>query len=739
MILKQNVRLVALSFFIYPISTNIAVAAEANKNKDKNLIVMERVMVIGTKEKAKDITGSAQFIDKKELEKHNYTDVNRVLRQVPGVNIQEEEGYGNRTNIGLRGGRSERSADITLMEDGILIAPAPYSAPAAYYFPRIARMEGTEVRKGSSTIKFGPRTTSGAINFISSSVPSESKGSSLIGYGSNNTKRTELNYGNSHGNFGYVFDLGHEETDGFKTIDIVGDDTGYSIQDFMGKFRIASDPTAKYFQSLEFKAGATEEDSNETYLGITDADFAADPFRRYAASQKDNMDAGHKQYHLRHFIDMEGTDITTTLYRNDFSRSWYKLNDVMVGGTRLNLGPALNNSTYLAVLKGETDLDGGANNHLRVRDNNRNYYSQGIQSDLLHKLDIGKTKHELQGGVRFHYDIEERFQKDDRYAITDGVMTLTSAGAPGSQANSAGSANATALYALDEIKTGDWTFIPGLRYEHINLKNENFTSGAVIKNSVNAIVPGVGLSYALTDKLNVFGGAHKGFAPPAPGSTDQQEEESINYEAGARYENGNFKSELVGFYNDYENLLGECTNASGCTNGNIGDQFNAGTVEVHGIETSTEYDLAALFGGNNTYQFPLRANYTYTKAEFGSDFTSAFEEWAVVRKGYAMPYIPEHQAFVSIGVVDPKWEVHLGGKYVGRMRTQAGSGPIPDGQGTDEQFITDISAEYEIIKNTRTFVNIENAFDQEYIAARRPAGARPGKPFGIFAGLKYKF
>ncbi len=40
------------------------------------------------------------------------------------------------------------------------------------------------------------------------------------------------------------------------------------------------------YQSLEVKIGKTTEVSNETYLGLTDEDFAANPYIRYAATQK---------------------------------------------------------------------------------------------------------------------------------------------------------------------------------------------------------------------------------------------------------------------------------------------------------------------------------------------------------------------------------------------------------------------------------------------------------------------
>ncbi len=721
-----------------------ATAEEPSTMDSHTKTIMERVMVIGNAERAQNLTGSAQFIDKEILDQNNYTDINRVLRQVPGVNIQEEEGYGNRPNIGLRGGRSERSADITLMEDGILIAPAPYAAPSAYYFPRVNRMEAVEVRKGSSTIKFGPRTTSGAINLISSSVPETQEIESLVGYGTDNTKRLQGHYGDSaafgSGNFGFVIDASHDQTDGFKKIDIVGGDTGYSIQDIMGKVKISTDPTANIYQSVELKIGGTEEDSDETYLGLTQNDFDADPYRRYAASQVDNMDATHRQYHIRHFVDFGNFDATTTLYHNQFARSWYKLDDITVGGVRQSLGNALTMPAFLSALQGQTNLDGSGANNLTVRANNRDYYATGVQTDLATQFDLGQTQHQFEFGARYHYDKEDRFQHEDLYAITNGVMALASSGAPGSNANRHGTAKATAFYAQNEISYANWTFVPGVRYEYIDLKREDFNNSTIRENTVDEIVPGIGIGYAFTDEMSVFGGVHKGFAPPSPSSTNDDNEESINYELGGRYNGNIFNTELVGFFNDYSNLLGECTLSSGCTGGATGDQFNAGEVDAYGVEFSLGYDAATAFPSiSKNISLPINFNYTYTNAEFQNTFVSGFDEWGNVSAGDELPYIPMHQFYISAGVVVSKWEMHVAGKYVDEMRTQAGSGSIPTGQGTDKHFIVDVAGEYEVLDNTRLFFTADNIFDTEYVAARRPAGARPGKPMTALAGIKVEF
>ncbi len=734
--------LLTTSLAIAPFSS--LAAEEITNNNGYAKTVMERVMVIGSAERAQDITGSAQFIDKETLDQNNYTDINRVLRQVPGVNIQEEEGYGNRPNIGLRGGRSERSADITLMEDGVLIAPAPYASPSAYYFPRVNRMEAVEIRKGSSTIKFGPRTTSGAVNLISSATPDTQEIEALAAYGTDNTQRLQGHYGdnltlNSGASIGFVVDASHDSTDGFKSIDIVGGDTGYSIQDIMGKVKFSTAANTDIYQSIELKIGATEEDSDETYLGLTRDDFDANPYRRYAASQNDNMDASHRQYHLRHFIDFGQFDATTTLYHNKFSRNWYKLDDITIGGTRSSLSAALDDSTYLSALKGETGLDGSAANNLTVRANNRDYFSTGVQTDLATHLSIGETEHSLEFGARYHYDKEDRFQNEDLYAITNGVMSLASEGAPGSNANRHAKASAKAFYIQDEISYQNWTFVPGLRYEHIRLKREDFNSDSVRKNKVSELVPGLGVAYEFSQQFSMFAGIHKGFAPPSPSSTQDDNEESINYELGGRYNNGAFNAELIGYFNNYSNLLGECTLSSGCNTATDGEQFNAGEVDAYGLELALGYDAAEALNINSDISIPLSFNYTYTNAEFQNNFVSAFDEWGNVTAGDELPYIPEHQFYVSAGLVAPSWEIHVAGKYIDEMRTQAGTGAIPAGEGTDAHFVVDIAGEYEVFDNTRLFATVDNLFDTEYVAAGRPAGARPGKPLTALAGIKFEF
>ena len=120
---------------------------------------------------ASEIAGSSAFITDEELKKSGYTDTERIMGRVPGVYSQTEDGLGLRTNIGMRGVNPNRTKKVNITEDGILQGPAVYSNPSMYFYPDAGDAEGIEVLKGAAQIVNGPRTTGGAINYLSRSVP----------------------------------------------------------------------------------------------------------------------------------------------------------------------------------------------------------------------------------------------------------------------------------------------------------------------------------------------------------------------------------------------------------------------------------------------------------------------------------------------------------------------------------------------------------------------------------------
>jgi len=291
-------------------------------------LTIESTSITGGEGELFKIPGSAHVITPGELEKFSYNDVMQILRNVPGVNLQEEDGFGLRPNIGLRGTGVERSSKSTVMEDGVLIAPAPYVAPAAYYFPTSGRMEGVEVRKGSSQIQYGPYTTGGALNLLSTSIPHDFMARLHVFGGSYGSRNMHAFAGDASEKLGFLVETYQAASDGFKQLDNTGE-TGFKTEDYLFKFRFNSKEEADIYQALTVSAGVYKETSFETYLGITDDDFYKTPLRRYFGSQNDIMNADQKKIFLTHLIKpSKNLSFNTTLYGTSFSRNWYKLDKV---------------------------------------------------------------------------------------------------------------------------------------------------------------------------------------------------------------------------------------------------------------------------------------------------------------------------------------------------------------------------------------------------------------------------
>lgn len=705
-----------------------------------NEVIISANKLLGSKFEARNRTGSAFYISPQDLQKHNYLDINRVLAEVPGVNVYEEDGFGLRPNISLRGSSPERSAKITLMEDGVLAAPAPYSAPAAYYMPNVARMQAVEVLKGSSQIQYGPFTTGGAINFVSTEIPTEFLGEVRANYGSFGTSNSLLRFGESSEQVGYVVEYLKNRSSGFKELDGPGG-TGFDRNDFMSKIKFNTKKEAKIYQSLELKFQYANEDSDDTYLGLTQEDYDASPFRRYAGSQIDNMKTFHRQLMLTHQLKFSDyTAVTTTVYNNSFSRNWYRLANMRLNGENINLTNLLENPQNfpeaMDILRGDADSPDDA---LRVRNNLRKYYSRGIQTKFDHHFVTGDVFHDLEIGLRYHRDEEDRFQWNDNYAMINGVMGLTSPGIPGTDSNRISGAEATSAHLLYKLKWNNFTVAPGLRYENVSLIRRDWGNADVdrsnpeptrVTNRFDQFIPGIGVNYKLNKDLSFFSGVHKGFSP-AGFADGQSPESSTNFELGSRFSYGGFEGEIVGFFNDFSNLLGSDFAATGGIDGDM-DLFNAGAVEVKGIELQLAYDV---LNKNEKYRLPIVLAYTYTATEFKSNFSSPIGTWGDVSVGDELPYIPNNQFNIGIGLISDAFSINASARYRDEFRTRAGTGMIPPNQLVESMFVIDVSGEYQLTQKLSLTANVINLLDNQYAASRVPSGLRPGHPFGIYGGF----
>lgn len=170
--------------------------------------------------------------------------------------------------------------------------------------------------------------------------------------------------------------------------------------------------------------------------------------------------------------------------------------------------------------------------------------------------------------------------------------------------------------------------------------------------------------------------------------------------------------------------------------GGTGDTFNGGQVEVKGLELSGGYNAAALVKLPSDIRLPLTLTYTFTDGEFKNSFVSSFEEWGTVTAGDKLPYVPQHQLALTAGIESPRWQFNVSGKFVDEMRTRAGSGSIPDNRRIAPHWTVDVAGDYKITDQITAFTTVKNLLDETYVAARRPAGVRPGLPLTAMVGAK---
>ena len=752
----KKIGLFSMVFIMGAVTTGITYAEEN----------MSPVSVFGSQDETQQ-AGSAHFIDDAEIKRFNYTDPERLLNRIPGIYSQTEDGYGLRTNLGMRGVAPLRTTKINIMEDGVLQGPAVYSNGSMYFFPDSGRMEGVEVLKGPAAIGTGPRTTAGTINFLSRSIPTTgSKGHYSVTIGDDGFSRNHTYYGGNIGSIGYVFEYHDYRADGYKNIKGTSNpsDTGFDKQTDLFKIRYTPQGSA-WNQYFELLSTNTSETSNESYLGLTTAAFHSDPYQRYGASAADQMDNDYHRYIFTHYMEPKpNMQITSKLYKTRYSRLWAKMGKVYTDADGDGGGPdpvsvslssldmqgacaAHNSGTKelraCNIVTGTTAM--ATNEYLEMAMGHRDYGMTGVQFVINHQI----GNHNLEYGYRRHKDYRDRYDSGfiRKYTI-DGNNTL-SLKAEGETAATAGAGeakdtDAESWHLKDVVTHGNFTTTLGIRYEDTESNDGTVANPGNSKQDVKDSQTMLGLStvYRLPNGMQIFGGYHQGYSPIGAGtSADADPEESDNYELGFRMGSAASYMEVIGFFVDYENLLESCLVANGCT-GNTGDQYNSGSAEVKGIEF--QYRLADLFAApqmkgvsnQNSVRFPLTISGLLQESEYGNNTDDE-----PAQKGKTIKYVPDFQMYASLGMETPNWDITLGGKYYDDTWTNA-----VNSYRTGKAWIFDLSAGMNVpmggmygIKGARLFLNVDNLFDKVIVASEHEYGKRPNKPQTVMGGLKFDF
>ena len=700
--------------------------------------VIESVTIIGSEEDQKKLAGSGQIISNADLLKAMDTDIQKILTAVPGVYMRTEEGYGLRPNISIRGTAIERSAKVAIMEDGVLVAPSPYTSSSAYYFPTTGRIHSVEVLKGPAAVSQGPQTIGGAINLISTPIPNAPSGKFVQELGENGMMRTHAYYGGTSGNFGGLVEVHEHESDGFDSIANVGGDTGFDKSDLMVKARYESGA-----HSLTLKMVDIDENSNQSYVGLSQASFNANPRQRYGATAYDKMMNDGEQTSLTYVGDFDNFNVQFTSWQNDYHRDWFKVSDFnndKEHGEQDDINElisAANNGSANA----QAILDGQLPVEIEYKHNNRYYTNEGYQFSINTTLGI----HDLTVGYRDMEDSESRVQAHE-YAdqAADGSLSaLYGYIGLNNSNNRLRESSATSYYLQDTMDFGRLNVTVGYRSEDYDQRHRRWSDRAgpnltMVRTGEadnrdtfatnDHTTQSFGATYEVNENLTLVAGFHEGMTP----MFGADPEEADNTELGIRYSDGAGDVEIFYFSSEYSNLAAECTLVSGAAcNPDESAVFSGGSADVEGLEFNGSW----VFDGDGV-SYPVSIAYTSTDATFNNSSESDY--FGVVAAGDDLPYIPSSTMSLVAGFVSDSG-------LSGNMRLiDVGSSCSIAACGTYNKIhahtIVDLNLRKALNDAMDVYVILENVTDDEDIISRAPSeGARSQKPRTLKVGFSYKF
>jgi Fe(3+) dicitrate transport protein len=673
--------------------------------------------IVGSHERLRRLPGSVDIVDRETLDKSRVMTTNEALRKVAGVHVRDEEGFGLRPNIGIRGLNPTRSTKVLLLEDGIPLTYAPYGDNATYYHPPIDRFERLEVLKGGAQIAYGPQTVGGAVNYLTPRPPTQPTGSLMLMGGNREYFNGHGSYGATLGRTGFLIDYLRKQGDGSR------ENLNFKLNDVNGKVVQAFGAS----QTMTFRGNYYSEDSNVTYSGLRQDEFLADP--RANPFRNDFFYADRYGASATHAFAMSGNAaMTTNLYWSSFRRHWWRQS------SNSNERPNDANDPLCA---GMGNLSTTCGNQGRLRQ----YHAWGVEPRVsVHHRALGIAS-ETDFGVRAHFENQDRLQQNgDTPTARSGVLVESNV-----RKNAA-----YAGFVQNRFLLGGWTVTPGVRLEHVEYDRTNrlANAGAGVSGdtALTRVIPGIGVSHTTGEQVTVFAGVHRGFAPPRTediisntgGVVDLDPELSWNYETGVRSTvRPGVSVDATLFRMDYENQIVPASLAGG-----VGATLTNGGETLHqGIELRAQIDTAPMTG--STHDVYLRVAYTYLPvADFrGQRFSNVSGFGSASVNGNRLPYAPEQMATVGVGYAHAALDLRLDAvrtsdQFTDDLNTVT---PTPDGQrGLISGYTVWNAAANYTVGRTTLFVSVKNLFDELFIVDRT-RGILPGAPRLVQAGVKLGF
>ncbi len=643
--------------------------------------------------------GAVSIVSLEKLEVIQPRSTEDILRTVPGVTVKPEEESAIVANIGMRG-LSSADYKTLILEDGVPVAPGLFVGNGRYYNPRVQRMEGIEILKGAASLRYGPSTIGGVINYITRQ-PADGVQLSLRG-GSFNAREATLEVGGSARSGDAVFGIlaTRDESDGFMG-------KGYGMTDIVVKtgMQIGNN------QSLSLKYSDYQSDANISYRGIFLQEYYTESSSNPAPD--DWLLSGRRSLDLNHEWEISETmRLNTLIYGSETWRDYWRFN------TNNATSAAARSWVYTDTLNG----------------NNRSFERFGVESRL-------RMEHSL-FGMASESELGLRYMTETMDDLTVAATRATARTGNLSK-DVRDSAASVALYGQNRLElTASVALTAGLRIEKYEQdrkdRRRTAAQGATAGSSNTEYLPGLGLTWQLASDLQLFASVYKAFSPALNSDAldaleDQQldAERSVNMEAGLRGGAGLVSYEMAAFRMDFDNQIIPANSNSQFQRTNGGATLHQGMEMGVGIDVGSGFTIS----GNTTW---------IPDAEFNGNRLNA-NGTINTPGGNRITYTPEWTTNLSVDYSIGGLRSSLGLHHTGEQFTDV-TNTVAIAESLTGFFtgrikgytVLDLNALYEVNSQLTFSGSIKNLANKRYMASLRQ-GIYVGTERSIDAGFAYRF
>ncbi|MFK3969984.1 TonB-dependent receptor [Pseudomonas sp. NPDC087358] len=618
------------------------------KRSAAGALALDQVTVSATRQaqSVDSVPSTVTVHERSDLDRQNVNDIRDLVRYEPGVSVGGAGQRAGTSGYNIRGIDGDR---ILTQVDGVEVPDNYFSGPYAnthrnYVDPEIVKR--VEILRGPASALYGSSAIGGAVSYYTLDPEDIIKPGSDVGArlktGYSSADNSWLNSATVAGRQGEVDALLHVSQRNGRETESYGEHGGTGLN------RTAANPEDVRTTNVLAKLGWNYGDNDR--LALTYEKFKDDTDTDQKSAVGGPFTGG------RGFGFYQGREGNDTITRERFGlEKAFALDSLLADNVKWSLN-------YQIAKTDQTTLERyvpGSRDVWRTRDT---YYKERqwiFDAQLDKAFSIGDTEHLLTYGTTLKQQ-KVTGERSGTATCAAVLGTCRTVGAPSPSASDSLAAtsdfpdptiNTYALFAQDQIKWGDWTFMPGARYDYTTLDphvTEEFLRAVSLTSADqfndkqkkwHRLSPKLGVTYAIDDAYTWYGQYAEGFRTPSAKALygrfenlntgyvvepnpDLEPEKSKSYETGlrGRFDEGSF--DVAVFYNKYRDFINEDAIQPATSTEAVFQSNNIRHATIKGIELKgrlnldsfgaphglyTQGSLAYLYGRNDDSGQPINS------------------------------------------------------------------------------------------------------------------------------------